>query len=54
MIILGQGSQTMFAAGYLIIPFIILVLVLVCIYLRNHLRDRRSAAISEPFERQTT
>ncbi len=50
MIVLGQESQTMFATGYLIVPFIILVLVIVCIYLRNHFRNRRSGAILEPFE----
>lgn len=50
MIILAQGSQTMFTAGYLIWLLIILALVLVYICFRNHLRSRRSDAITEPFE----
>jgi len=54
MIMLVQESQTMFAAGYLIIPFVVLVIVIVYIYLRGHFRNRRADAIIEPFEGQST
>jgi hypothetical protein len=54
MIVLVQESQTMFAAGYLIIPFVVLVIVIVYVFLRGHFKNRHTDAVIEPFEDQST
>jgi hypothetical protein len=54
MTVLVQESQTMFAAGYLIIPFVVLVIVIVYVFLRGHFKNRHTDAVIEPFEDQST
>jgi len=53
MVLISQESQVMFSAGYIVIPFILLILVLGYRYLRTYLEKRRENAASEPFENQS-
>ena len=53
MVLISQESQVMGSAGYIVIPFILLILVLGYRYLRTYLEKRRENAVSEPFENQS-
>lgn len=50
MALLGQESQVMTSVGYMIIPLILLILVLVYRSLKTYFRKRSENTVIEPFE----